>query len=52
MTEREAIRTLHSVRVYCTPAHLAAVDYAIRLLREKERARAENGRQQAKKCSC
>lgn len=39
MTEREAIRALHSVRVYCTPAHLAAVDYAIALLREKEQER-------------
>jgi len=52
MTEREAIRALHSMRVYCTPAHLAAVDYAIQLLREKEHARAEKGREQAKKCSC
>lgn len=47
MTEREAIRALHSVRVYCTPGHLAAVDYAIRLLREKEHARLSKQRKEA-----
>jgi len=39
MTEQEAIRALRSVRIYCTPAHLEAVDYAIRVLRERHTQR-------------
>ena len=52
MTEREAIRALRSVRIYCMPAHLAAVDHAIEVLRERERERTQRKREETKKCSC
>lgn len=37
MTDREAIRALNAVRVYCQPEHLPAVDRAIAALGERDR---------------
>ncbi|MEQ2443701.1 hypothetical protein [Pseudoflavonifractor intestinihominis] len=36
MTAHEAIQELLKIQQYCTPRSLAAVDYAIRAIQEKE----------------
>ena len=36
MTAHEAIQELLQIKQYCTPRSLAAVDYAIRAIQEKE----------------
>lgn len=36
MTAQEAIQELLNIQQYCTPRSLAALDYAIRAVQEKE----------------
>lgn len=43
MTAHEAIHELLSIRNYCSPASIPAIDYAIKAIQEKLEREAEKG---------